>query len=196
MKKSVSVLTLVLVALVGCAAEPQKQLTNAQEAVENARQAEADLYAAAEYQAAVESLGAARDAISAQEEEFVFIRSYAQAEELLTQAEKQARASQEVAVGNRERIRQQAERAQTAAQVALEAARAVLDGAPRGKGTLMDLQLLRQDFVAGESTLVAARQALEAGAFMNALKQFESVKSESELISAEVEQAMKRRGYR
>ncbi len=196
MKKRVSVLTLVLVALVGCAAEPQKQLTKAQEAVENARQAEADLYAAAEYQAAVESLGAARDAISAQEEEFVFIRSYAQAEELLTQAEKQARASQEVAVGNRERIRQQAERAQTAAQVALEAVRAVLDGAPRGKGTLMDLQLLRQDFVAGESTLVAARQALEAGAFMNALKQFESVKSESELISAEVEQAMKRRGYR
>jgi hypothetical protein len=193
-KGTMLVLTLcILLLAVGCASKPVEQQTGAQKALEDARSAEADLYAAELYQVASESLKAAEAEMVTQDGNSAFSRDYEKAEELLAAAQTQAENARVSAATNKERVRAEAEVEQAEAEQALETAQTTLSKAPRGKGTKADLEALAGDLSAAESALSDARSAYANGKYRDALNGFRAVKEKCQGVCSEVEQAIQKK---
>lgn len=187
---------LLVLALGACASKPEAEIAAATKAVEDARAAEADVYAATEFQAAADSLAAAEAEITAADEQFALTRSYEKATELLKKATTEAQAAASAAVTNKEVVKQEAEAALTDAQAAIQTAKDMLAKAPKGKGTKADLEAMQGDLAGIETACAQAEQTLSAGKYMDARDQLKNVISQAQSISSQVEAAIAARGRR
>jgi len=192
-KMSAFVLLATVLVLAGCASKPDQEIAAAQKALEAARTAEADLYSADAYQAASDALKQAEAEIAAQDQKSSFSRNYDKAKELLAQVKTQADTAASTAGANKEQVKTEAHSAQTEAQAALDAAKAALAKAPKGKGTKADLDALRGDLTAAESSFNEAKTALDSGKFMDARNQFRAVKEKADAVAADIQQATQKK---
>jgi hypothetical protein len=180
-----------LILISACASPPTEQAASAREALDQAREVEADTYAVEEFREAAEALKAAQAEIDAQENKWFFSRSYASAENLLEKARSAAQQAAERTPGNKEQAKMDAESASVEAEEAIETARQELSTAPRGKGTQAELEAMERDLLRAESTLEKARQGLQSGAYLDALSSFQSARETATAITEEV-QAVRR----
>jgi hypothetical protein len=187
----IGILVLVLAPfyLIGCASPPEEQLAAAETALDEARQAEADVYSSEQYQEAQEDLQAAQAAIEAENEKSSFSRDYAQAESLLEQALNKAQQARDSAPVQKQQARTDAESAQFEAENAIENARQELDNAPRGKGARADLEALNRDLLQAEASLEVALQDFQAENSLESLNEFNTAKERALRISEEVANA-------
>lgn len=190
MKKQLLVVLSTLLVLIGCASKPDQELTAAQSALDQAKAAEAETYAGADYQTATDTLKSAQAEMAAQDEKFALTRSYEKAKQLLADAKSEAEAAASAAAANKEKVKAEAEAGQTAAQQAIDGAKTALAKAPKGKGTKADLEALQGDLTAAETSFGEVQTAFQNGQYMDAKNGFEAVKTKAESITSEVEQAI------
>lgn len=193
--KQISVLAMVTL-LLACAQRPEDEVEAARQALEEARTAEAPVYAPEEFEAAEENLREAEAEIAAQDDGFALNRSYDRASELLAQARTAAEEAASAATIRKEETSSQAEVALQEAEQSIESAAEALSGAPRGKGSAADVEALEVNLERSRSSLDQARQLFQDGNFMDAFNEARTAQSRAETISSEVEQAIQRTGGR
>jgi hypothetical protein len=174
-----------------CGQAPQEDVTAAETEIARAREAQADVWAPNEFQAADQAMGAARTEIAAQNQKW--FKNYDRAAELLAKARDEAARAAEAAGANKEQARQDAEKALADAESALLAAEAAHKAAPVTKDSKADLALYRSDLDGLRQTLAAARQAFDAGDYKRALESTASVKDMAGRIAADLQAAKQKR---
>jgi len=178
--------------LVGCAQEPKEEFDAAQLAISNAAAVEADAYVSDLYQAAQDSLEAARVEIAAQQARSRFSRSYRHAEALLTSAASTAEQAGRQVETRKEAVRQEAESLISQAQTAIAEARALLIRAPRGKEGTIVLASLQTDIDGAESSLRSAIDAISSGQFNSAREHAQSALDMARSLNEEMNTAISR----
>jgi len=186
-----SILVALAIALLvtGCAKAPQEELKTSEDALANAQLAEAQDYAPASYQQAMDSLNAAKVEIQNQDSKFALFRGYGRAKELLAAAARLGGQAVTDAQAAKERVR--LEDSTLIAQVdgLLVTAKDALAKAPKGKGTKADLELIASDLASVEAAQVAALADFNAGKFLVAKPKLESVISGLNRIVSDIEAA-------
>ena len=170
MRKMLAVVPLVLVVafMVGCAKPPQPAIDSANTAIEAAKSAEAADYAADQLKAAEDSIAALNAELKAQEEKFALFRSYKKSEELAAAAKTAAENAKAAAEQGKEAAKAAATSSIEGLKTALNDTKAMLDKAPKGKGTASDLEMMKADLAGAESALAEAENSLNAGRYKDA----------------------------
>ena len=179
-----------LLVLAGCGKPPQAEIAAADQALGEARSAQA-----AEY--AKESLKAAEDAkaqldaeLKAQEDKFALFRSYDKSTELATAAKQAADRAKTDAVEGKERAREEASSMIAQVRASVLEVQQMLDSAPKGKGTEADLAVLRSDLTGVETALTEMDSAFAEEKYLESIAKAEAAKQNVDSIRGEIERAM------
>jgi hypothetical protein len=149
--------------MVGCSKAPQQELGNAESALKSAVEVEADKYVADKYQSAVDAMNAAKAEIEKQNAAFALSRNYSVAKTKLEEASKMAEEAKTAASAAKEQMKMEVTDSLTAAAVALDAAKALLAKAPKGKEGKEALMAISEELTAVETSLVDANTGLASG---------------------------------
>ena len=175
---------------VACAKEPTDALNAAKSALAAAKTAEAGDYAPAAL-AAAETAAAALDAeVKAQAEKFALTRSYTKAAELATAAKAAADKAAAEAVTGKEQMKTEATTLVAGVRSAVDAAKAALAKAPKGKGSAADLEAMKSDVTGVETALADMDAAIASGKYKDAKVKAEAAKATLDKIVADVQAAI------
>ncbi len=175
---------------VGCASAPSEELTAAQEALNQAKTAQADLYVTDLYQAAQDSLAAAQTEIEAQNAKFALSRDYDHAAQLLQFVSQTAASASEQVAERKETMRVETENLIAQAQQALTNVQGLMAKAPRGKEGTMALVSISEDTGTAQSTLNDAVTALQNGDVATAHSLAQSALDKANSLVQELETAI------
>ncbi len=178
---------------VGCSKAPELEMQNAEAALKAALSAEAPEYAAQAYQMAADTLSAAKAAKAEQDAKFGLLRSYGKSAQLFASAQRLAERAAAEAKAEKERVRGELSAMLAQTQALLDSANVVLANAPRGKGSTVDLDLIRLDLTAAGEALDQAKADFEAGRFRAARAGFEAVQGKAVGVIEEIQKASTRR---
>ena len=178
--------SLALVAL-GCAKPPDQEMQQAQSAMEVAKTAGAETYAA-------ESLGKAQDVLSqaqaeVQAQQGKMFKSYAKAKELLAQAKTAADQAAADATTAKAQMKSDAEAALNAAKTALDSATQAVATAPASKDRKADLEAMQSDLATLKTLIGEADSAMASEDYAGAKQKADQVQQEAAKILADVQQA-------
>jgi hypothetical protein len=189
-KRVASILVaLALLLVVGCSKAPEAEITTANDAVQAAVQAEAEKYASAEYQMAMDTLKAAKAAVEEQNSKFALFRSYDKAKQLFVASQQLANDAVTKAQAEKERVRNEVTLMMSRVDTLIIKANEALKNAPRGKGSKADLELIKNDLAAVQTAQTEAVNDFNNGDFLTAKTKFEAVVSRTESIIAEIQAA-------
>jgi hypothetical protein len=178
--------------LAACADAPKEEVQAAQAALDEAKAAGADSYAAEAYGKAQETMAQANAEVEVQKGKFLLMRSFGRTKQLYRQAKADAdKARSDAAAGKVQ--------AEGEARTEIDAARAVLDGAilsvataPAGKDSRADLEAMKGDLEALRATLGEAETAFGSGDYATARQRADKVRQEAGAIQADVAQALRK----
>jgi hypothetical protein len=183
------VLTLGLALTVtACGAPPQADLDAAKAAMDSAVTSGAGDYAAASMKA-VEDAQAALDAeLKAQEGNW--LKSYTKAKELAAGVKAAGeKAAADAAIG-KDAAKNEATAAIGEVKTLLTDAQALLDKAPKGKGTAADIEAMKTDLTTAATAIADAEAALAEGKFLDAKAKAQSAMNTANTVKTAVEAAM------
>src|SRR5512139_1415362 len=182
------VLTLGLALTVtACGAPPQADLDAAKAAVDSAMTAGAGEYAAASMKA-VEDAQAALDAeLKAQEGNW--LKSYTKAKELAAAVKTAGEKAAADAATGKETAKNEATAAIGEVKTLLTDAQALLDKAPKGKGTAADIEAMKTDLTTAGTAIAEAETALGSGKFLDAKAKAEAATKTATTIKDAIEAA-------
>lgn len=186
-------LTAVMTAALGCAQVPTDAVHDAKLAIDGARNAQAQAYAADSWAAAVDSEAKLDAELAAQERRSPFLRSYGQAKSLAAETKEAADRAVLAATDGKQKTKDAATELMAEARKQFDAAKQELAGAPKGKGTEADLASLRADATPIETTLDEMQRAFDAGDYLSAKTKAEAAIDAAKRIRSEIEQAKKSR---
>jgi soluble cytochrome b562 len=190
-------LTIGLLVLSGCAQPPTAELNAAQKAIEDARTAQADKYAAGEFGAAQKALTDATAEISNQDKRFVLTRNYTTVKNLLKDVETKAQVAQTASRENTEKTKSEVEALIQDTTASLEATKVALEKAPKGKDTAADLAALKADLDALTTKIDQAKALANNGDYLEAKASLTETKQKAADIATQLQQvAEKVRGKR
>jgi len=183
----------VLLALAGaallsfaCAKEPADAINAAKSALAAAKTAEAADYAPGAL-AAAQTAAAALDAeLKAQADKFALTRSYTKAAELAVQAKAAADKAAAQAVTGKEQMKTEATTLVAGVRSSIEAAKAALAKAPKGKGSAADIEAMKSDLTGVETGLADMDAAIASGKYKDAKVKAEAAKATLDKIVADV----------
>ena len=186
---SILVALAIVLLVAGCAKAPQEELKTSEDALANAQLAEAQDYAPASYQQAMDSLNAAKVEIQAQDSKFALFRGYGRAKELLAASARLGDKAVTDAQAAKEKVR--LEDSTLIAQIdgLMVTAKDALAKAPKGKGTKADLDLIASDLASVEAGQAAAVADFNAGKFLVAKTKLESTVAGLNRIISDIEAA-------
>jgi hypothetical protein len=187
--KVAAVLPLLLLAG-GCAKPPEQETVRAESALEGARGAEAEKYAAQEFRGAEAALREAKQEIEAQNERFALMRDYEEGTKKLAAAEEKANAAKTAAVANKASAKQEAEDRVRQAREAVTAAETALASAPRGKGTKADIEALTADLDEVKAQLGELDTKLASEDYFGARDRADSLITAANSVSTEIQAAI------
>ena len=183
------VLTLGLALTVtACGAPPKADLDAAKAATDTAVTAGATEYAPASMKA-VEDAQAALDAeLKAQEGNW--LKSYTKATELAAAVKTAGEKAAADAAAGKDAARNEATAAMGEVKTMLTDAQALLDKAPKGKGTAADIEAMKTDLATAATAITEAEAALAEGKFLDARAKAQSAMSTANTVKTAVEAAM------
>ena len=184
---SVIVLGLV-VAAAGCASPPKADIDAAKAALEQATTAGAGQYAAESLKAAQDAQAALDAELKAQEGKW--FGSYAKAKELAAAAKAASDKAVADAASGKEKAKAEAAAAINDAKTALSEAQALLDKAPKGKGSAADIEAMKGDLTTAGTAITDAEAALGGDRILDAKAKAESAKAAATSVKTAVEAAM------
>jgi hypothetical protein len=183
-----SVVVLGLLVAAGCGSPPKADIDAAKAALEQATTAGAGQYAA-------ESLKAAQDAQTALDAELKaqqgkWFGSYDKAKQLAVAAKAAGEKAVADAAAGKEKAKADASAAVNEAKTLLTEAQALLDKAPKGKGSAADIEAMKGDLTTAGTAITEAETALGAERFLDAKAKAESAKAAATTVKTAVEAAM------
>ena len=191
MRKMMAVLpfVFVLVLMVGCAKPPQDAINAAMSAMDAAKPLASE-YATGSLQAAEDAQAALNAELKAQQDKFALFRSYKKADELVADLKAKSDKAAADAAAGQEQAKNDATTAITAATTALNDATALLEKAPKGKGTAADLEAMKADLTAAASTINDANGAMAAAKYKDAKAKADAASSSAANVASQVQAAM------
>ncbi len=168
--------------LAGCDDPPTAELDAAKQALDAARAADAERFAASEYSTAQGAYSEAETITQTEDERFFLFKDFEQARAQIADANSKATQAESAAHAEKKRQRELAEAVIAAAHDAIAAAYTSLEEAPAGKGTEADIEALRAELSAAEADIDAAEAALDGENFADA----ESFAGNADLKATEV----------
>ncbi len=168
MKMRAISLFVALAVLAGCDDPPTAELDAAKQALDAARDADAERFAASEYSAAQRTYSEAETTTQTEDERFFLLKDFEQARAQIADAKSKAMQAESAARTEKKRQRESAEAAVAVAHDAVTAAYTSLEDAPSGKGTEADIEVLHTDLGTAEAEIEAAEAALDSENFSDA----------------------------
>ncbi|MDE3155211.1 MAG: DUF4398 domain-containing protein [Acidobacteriota bacterium] len=171
--------------LPACGQPPEKEMHEAQGALDAARAAGAQRYAPEEYGAAADALKKSQDAVTA--------RDYRQALNFALDSRERAQNAVKDAMNRKAAVRSDAERTMADATTALRAAHASLDRAHALHVPARDLAGPTETIAAAEASLQKARTALEQHDELTALDEISGIVGRLQSATNEIDGLTRRR---
>jgi hypothetical protein len=156
-----SLAVLAAVAGAACGDPPDKEIQQAQSAIDAARAAGADQYAAQEFAAAEDALKRSHEAVAQ--------RDYRQALNTALDARERAQTAAKDSVNRKATVRADATKALNDAEVALHDSRAKLKAAEAARAAARTLMAARKAIDNGETAVQKARTAFDKGDYFGAI---------------------------
>lgn len=184
-----SVLGLVIVFLfVSCAKQPTQQIDEAKAAIAAVEAAKGNVYAKDELKKLNDDLQAAMDEVNAQSKKL--FKKYGKAKEMLAKVKTDAEAVKALIPARIEEARNAALNAQTEARAAVDEAKALLEKAPKGKGTKADIEAMKADLAGLETMLTEVQTAIDGEDYFGAKDKALSIKEKAAAISEQINAAI------
>jgi len=184
------VLATAVLVLAGCGKPPAEDIAAADTALGEARSADAVEYAPESMKAAEDARAQLDAELKAQEEKFALFRSYDKATELATASKEAAARARTDAEEGKKRAREEASEMIAQVRASILEVQQLLDQAPKGKGTEVDLAVLKSDLTGVENTLTEMDTAFAQEAYLESIAKAESAKQNVDAIRGEIERAM------
>lgn len=188
-KKHVVLVLAIAVVFAACK-QPTEQINNAKAAIEGAMKAGADKYAVDEYKKLDADLKAAMDEVAAQDKKF--FKKFGPAKEMLAKVVTDADALKAAIPAKIEAAKTLAVSLQGEARTGLDAAKALLDKAPKGKGTAKDLEALKGDLAGAETAFADIQTAIDAQDYIAAQDKAKSVSAAAAKVAEQVQAAIEK----
>ena len=180
--------TWALVVHTACTEPPNKEMNQAQGALDAARAAGAEQFAAEEYKAAVDALEKSRTAVQQ--------RDYRQALSHALDARERAQDAARVAGDEKARVYTATDRELRRAELALDRARASLEGAEAAKVPARQLQAPRQALTTADRSLREARAAIARDDIPAAVSALDGLAARIVTTTSEIDAVVKARAER
>ncbi|MCA9501034.1 MAG: DUF4398 domain-containing protein [Nitrospira sp.] len=180
--------------LIACAEKPIQRTDSALQALQAAKQAGAAEYAPESLRVAEDEYQKAQEEITAQDDTFVMTRNYDVASAILVKVIADAEKAKTEAITSKQALKSGAEGAVVLAKTSLEEAKNQLAQAPTGKGTQADLQALRGDLQAAETTLAEIDAIMAMEDYIGVKAKAESVQALASRVNEQVAQAIQKTG--
>jgi len=180
--------------LIACAEKPIQGSDAALQALQAAKQAGGMEYAPEALRVAEDEYQKAQEEIGLQENTFLLTRNYDAANALLAKVVADAEKAKTEAIANKQQAKTEAEAAMDLAKISLEEAKIQLTRAPTGKGTQADLQALRGDLQAAETTLAEIDGIMTKEDYLGVKAKAESVQILAARVNEQVAQAIQKTG--
>jgi uncharacterized coiled-coil DUF342 family protein len=191
MKSMVKVLVLALLAafvFTSCAKAPTQQMDQAKAAVQAVQAAKGDVYAKDELAKLKTDLQAALDEVNAQSKKF--FKKYGKAKEMLAKVVSDADAVKAEIPARIEKAKEEATQAMNDAKASFDAATALLEKAPKGKGTKKDIEAMKADLAGLQSQMTEAQNAMTAEDYFGAKDKATAIKAKADDIAKQVQEAI------
>ncbi|OGH56562.1 MAG: hypothetical protein A3I06_08825, partial [Candidatus Lindowbacteria bacterium RIFCSPLOWO2_02_FULL_62_12] len=190
MKKHLWILVLIPSLLfAGCAKPPEQDMAQADEAMQAAMAAQAEVYAQTDHALAQDALSKAQAEVEAQKAKFALFRNYGEAKSLFAAAIDQSNKAKEAAIVNKEAVKNEATTLIAEAKTAVDDAAKALKSAPRGKDTKAEIDAMNADLASLQGMLPELDNAMAAEQYMDARNKATSVKEKAMSIKTEVDEA-------
>ncbi len=183
---SLVLLALMLLAFVGCSKPPEAEMQAASAAMNAAKVAEAEEYAAGSFRTATDSLNAANAAKTEQDNKFALFRSYSKSKEMFVRAKDLASKAAAEAETEKERVKQEVMALMTQVKTSMDEAAAALEKAPKGKDTKAELELIKNDLASLTPAYADAEATFSGGKYKVAKTKFEAVMAKAKSITDEI----------
>lgn len=183
-------LSVVIVGLLACAKPPQAEIDAANAALDEAKNAEAEIYALDSLKAAQNALAEMQAELDVQNGKFALFRSYEKAKELANAAKDAAVKAKDDAAAKKEQVKAEAETLMGEVQTALTEARDLMKKAPKGKGSQADLAALQADLDAVQPMMDEAKASFDGGKFMDAKTKLEEAKAKVNAVKDAINNAI------
>lgn len=182
--------------IVGCSKAPEAEMQSADTAFQALTAAEADQYAPEAYRMAMDTLQAAQEAKAEQDGKFALFRKYGKSKALFVTAQQLAANAQSEAEAAKERTRIEVEGllAQTTANI--EATTTALAKAPKGKGSAADIELMKSELAAVNTSFADAQTNFNEGKYLVAKTKLEVIGQQLSKIMSDIEAAKAKKAGR
>lgn len=176
----------------GCAKQPTEEIEAAKAAVVAAMQEGAEKYAKDDLKGLNDSLAAAMEEVQTQEKKT--FKNYDKAKEELASVKSRAEALKAELPERKARMKNDAMTAEAAARTAVGEAMALLAKAPKGKGTMADIEALKSDVDGLESSMGEVQGLIQSEDFAAATEKANAIQGKAAEVSAEINKALEKAG--
>jgi hypothetical protein len=172
----------------GCAKAPEQEITNAKAQIEAATTADVQAYAADELAQLNSDLNSALEEVKVQDEKW--FGNFDKAKEMLAAVKTSSDNVIAVAAQRKEEAKQAAIAAQAEAVAAIEAAKALLAQAPKGKETKAEIEMLNADLTGYEESLAGIQASIDQEKYAEAKDSASLIKEKAASVSTQVQAAI------
>ncbi len=180
----------ILSLMAGCAKPPQTDIDGAMASLAAATQAEASDYAQASLRDAQTAKAALDAELAAQEKKFALFRSYKQSTVLAADAKAKADKALADANARKDQVKTEVNAMMAEVSALITETKDMLDKAPKGKGSMQDIEAYKADIAGAEQALVEANTAFTNGKFLEAQRKANAAKATTMTVKTSIEQAM------
>ncbi len=188
MLKVLALAVLVTFVFTSCAKMPTQLMDQAKAAIQAVETAKGNIYAKDELNKLKSDLQAALDEVTAQSKKF--FKKYGHASEMLTKVVADADAVKGLIPARIEEAKNAAQAAINEAKTACDGAKALLEKAPKGKGTKADIEAMKADLAGLDSQMTEVQNAMTAEDYFGAKDKAMAVKDKAAAIAEQVQKAI------
>lgn len=195
MKSFLKLMAVAMVAvfvLVGCGKQPTEEMNAAKTSIDAFIADGAEKYDAAGAKGLNDAMQAAQDEIKVQDAKF--FKDYAKAKELLVKAKADADKLKTELAAKKEEAKTNALAGQEAAIASVGEAKALLEKAPKGKGSQADIEAFKADLKGIEDSLAEVKTAVDSEDYNVAIEKAKAITDKATAISDQVKAAMEKVG--
>lgn len=185
------VLGVMMLALVlGCSKKPEQELADSKALLEAVAAEGGEKYAKEELSVIQSEMTAALDEMAVQDGKF--FKNYDKTKEMLAQVKAKSDALKAEIPARKEKAKTDAQAALDAATVAVADAKALLSKAPRGKGSMADLEAFNADVQGLEAALTETQGLMTSEDYFVALDKANGIKDKAAGISTQITEALEK----
>ncbi len=179
-----------VVSLAACAKAPTEEMNATKGAIDAAVAEGAQKYTPEDLKVVADQMTAAQEEIKVQEAKF--FKNFDKAKQILAKAKADAEALKGKVVTVKEEMKNQSIALLGEATTAITDAKALLDKAPRGKGSAADIEAMKADVAGLEEALKEIQPLIDQGEYPMAIEKATAIKTRATSVADEVKAAQEK----